>query len=98
MEATSSDPPCFHRAGARSVGVTVIEAGLCGRVEADGVPIDDGNPAETLTARYDYVVPFSGGAFGTLPSTNACRARPGPWTAPACRCQHYVETAQPNGT
>jgi len=27
--------------------------------------------AKTLTAKYDYVVPFSGGAFGTLPSTNA---------------------------
>ena len=31
------------------------------------VPAD----AKTLTATYDYVVPFSGGAFGTLPSTNA---------------------------
>jgi predicted metalloprotease with PDZ domain len=27
--------------------------------------------AKILTAKYDYVVPTSGGAFGTLPSTNA---------------------------
>ena len=27
--------------------------------------------AKTLTAKYDYVVPYAGGAFGTLPSTNA---------------------------
>ena len=27
--------------------------------------------ARTLTAKYDYVVPYAGGAFGTLPSTNA---------------------------
>src|SRR5580765_6861468 len=27
--------------------------------------------ARTLTAKYDYVVPTSGGAFGSLPSTNA---------------------------
>lgn len=27
--------------------------------------------AKALTAKYDYVVPYSGGAFGTLPSTNA---------------------------
>ena len=27
--------------------------------------------ASTLTAKYDYVVPYTGGAFGTLPSTNA---------------------------
>ena len=27
--------------------------------------------ARTLTAKYDYVVPYTGGAFGTLPSTNA---------------------------
>jgi predicted metalloprotease with PDZ domain len=25
----------------------------------------------TVTAKYDYVVPYTGGAFGTLPSTNA---------------------------
>ncbi len=31
------------------------------------VPAD----AKTLTANYDYVVPYTGGAFGTLPSTNA---------------------------
>ncbi|MEO6011933.1 MAG: hypothetical protein ABIU38_28085 [Vicinamibacteraceae bacterium] len=34
---------------------------------AFAVPAD----AKTLTATYDYVVPFSGGAFGTLPSTNS---------------------------
>src|SRR3954470_19316838 len=27
--------------------------------------------ARTLTARYDYVVPYVGGAYGTLPSTTA---------------------------
>jgi predicted metalloprotease with PDZ domain len=27
--------------------------------------------ARTLTAKYDYVVPYTGGAFGTLPSANA---------------------------
>jgi predicted metalloprotease with PDZ domain len=27
--------------------------------------------AKTLTAKYDYVVPFAGGAFGSLPSTNS---------------------------
>lgn len=27
--------------------------------------------ARTLTAKYDYVVPYTGGAFGSLPSTNA---------------------------
>src|SRR4029079_1642113 len=27
--------------------------------------------ARTLTATYDYAIPFSGGAFGTLPSANA---------------------------
>jgi len=27
--------------------------------------------AKTLTAKYDYVVPYVGGAFGSLPSTNA---------------------------
>src|SRR3954470_9574786 len=27
--------------------------------------------ARILTAKYDYVVPYAGGAFGTLPSTNA---------------------------
>src|SRR4029078_10877815 len=27
--------------------------------------------ASTLTAKYDYVVPYTGGSFGTLPSTNA---------------------------
>jgi len=27
--------------------------------------------ASTLTAKYDYVVPYTGGPFGTLPSTNA---------------------------
>src|SRR5215510_4845660 len=27
--------------------------------------------ARTLTAKYDYVVPFTGGAFGSLPSANA---------------------------
>jgi predicted metalloprotease with PDZ domain len=27
--------------------------------------------AKTLTAKYDYVIPFAGGAFGSLPSTNA---------------------------
>ena len=27
--------------------------------------------ATRLTAKYDYVVPYTGGAFGTLPSTNA---------------------------
>src|SRR3954470_18056355 len=27
--------------------------------------------ARALTAKYDYVVPYAGGAFGTLPSTNA---------------------------
>src|SRR6476661_6810114 len=27
--------------------------------------------ASTLTAKYDYVVPYTGGAFGTLPSTSA---------------------------
>jgi predicted metalloprotease with PDZ domain len=31
------------------------------------VPAD----AKTLSANYDYVVPYTGGAFGTLPSTNA---------------------------
>jgi predicted metalloprotease with PDZ domain len=27
--------------------------------------------ARTVTAKYDYVVPYAGGAFGTMPSTNA---------------------------
>jgi predicted metalloprotease with PDZ domain len=27
--------------------------------------------ATSVTAKYDYVVPYTGGAFGTLPSTNA---------------------------
>jgi predicted metalloprotease with PDZ domain len=38
-------------------------------VNAFGFTVPAG--ARTLTATYDYVVPFSGGAFGTLPSANA---------------------------
>src|SRR5437870_4806519 len=38
-------------------------------VNAFAMTVPDG--ASTLTAKYDYVVPYTGGAFGTLPSTNA---------------------------
>lgn len=38
-------------------------------MNAFGITVPAG--ARTLTAKYDYVVPFNGGAFGSLPSTNA---------------------------
>jgi len=40
-------------------------------VEMNALGINVPAGARTLTAKYDYVVPFAGGAFGSLPSTNA---------------------------
>jgi predicted metalloprotease with PDZ domain len=40
-------------------------------VEANAFAFTVPADAKTVTASYDYVVPYTGGAFGTLPSTNA---------------------------